>query len=853
MANIKKAFNFRNGLQIDDDNVVVNENGLVGIGTSIPSAALDVIGNTKISGIASINQLFTNLINVKGNTVLESGSIGLATFSSSGIVSATVGVLTYYGDGGKLLNLPTSQWLDVDIGIGFTSVYAQGNVGVATNSPVFSFQVGGNNSFAGFDGGLGINSTGSVVTTGIITAASFSGSGSGLSQLNASNLATGTVPDAAIPTIPNSKIPSSISVSGIITANQFSGQFIGTVTGDVVGIASTAISLTSDASIQINSIVAGFATCGLTTVAQLDVRNTTTNRGTIGINTTTHRSDLHITKASGISSILLVSSESLITLGRNLGSGNGGLRFGTSAATYVDPLKKYSTRDTLEVSNYSDGNTNFYLTSNSSKFHWIWGTDVDNPKMTMTSGGLIVGSGTTIRLSNETLRVAGILTVTDGNDAFFDNNVYVKGTLVAGDVTINLDGRNLNTSSGISTFYDINILDKLSINSASPFSSLRSADLVVGDWSASRTGCVILNGELDPTVGFATGIGVGIGTTALRVVSVGGISTTHRLDAFQAAGVFRAVGVGTTVLNAFVDFSGAGSNTQSNAYRFMIVPKVSNTTGLTAVTGGLLYDVSTNSFKGYTGSAWTEFATGSTASAITVATDSSTNPLYVTLSGGTSGSQSIKVNTSLSYNPGGGGTLTAGTFSGSFSGSGANVTSLSASNISSGTLAVNRGGTNSTASPTNGGVAYGTGTAYAFTSAGLSGQVLQSNGAAAPTWVPNAPTFTPGSVQSGAQTVAASDFGTTVRYSPTTGGGGNNNKITIPSGLSVTGKQLLIYVENGAAGAPARLIPGSGVTIYYSGFSGAVAEVQAPENSVITVLCLASDTYVAYGNGLTAV
>jgi hypothetical protein len=36
MANIKKSFNFRNGVQVDDDNFVINPNGLVGIGTTIP-------------------------------------------------------------------------------------------------------------------------------------------------------------------------------------------------------------------------------------------------------------------------------------------------------------------------------------------------------------------------------------------------------------------------------------------------------------------------------------------------------------------------------------------------------------------------------------------------------------------------------------------------------------------------------------------------------------------------------------------------------------------------------------------------------------------------------------------------
>jgi hypothetical protein len=51
-----------------------------------------------------------------------------------------------------------------------------------------------------------------------------------------------------------------------------------------------------------------------------------------------------------------------------------------------------------------------------------------------------------------------------------------------------------------------------------------------------------------------------------------------------------------------------------------------------------------------------------------------------------------------------------------------------------GTLPVANGGTNGTAAPTAGAVAYGTGTAYAFTSAGTAGQVLTSNGSSAPTW-----------------------------------------------------------------------------------------------------------------------
>jgi hypothetical protein len=58
-------------------------------------------------------------------------------------------------------------------------------------------------------------------------------------------------------------------------------------------------------------------------------------------------------------------------------------------------------------------------------------------------------------------------------------------------------------------------------------------------------------------------------------------------------------------------------------------------------------------------------------------------------------------------------------------------------------LPVASGGTGGSVTPTAGGVVYGTGTVQAVTSAGTSGQFLQSNGAGAPTWAtPSSGSFT---------------------------------------------------------------------------------------------------------------
>jgi len=59
---------------------------------------------------------------------------------------------------------------------------------------------------------------------------------------------------------------------------------------------------------------------------------------------------------------------------------------------------------------------------------------------------------------------------------------------------------------------------------------------------------------------------------------------------------------------------------------------------------------------------------------------------------------------------------------------------IAASQVTSGQLAIAQGGTNGNATPTAGAVPYGTGTAYAFSLAGTTSQVLLSGGTATPTW-----------------------------------------------------------------------------------------------------------------------
>jgi len=177
MANIKKNFNFRNGVQVDDDNLLVTDTGLVGIGTTIPNEALDVRGNIVVTGFTSSSTAQIGVLTV--TTFVPNQIVGAGLSVLSGIVTAQgAGILTYFGDATNLQGMPTSQWADKDVGLGFTSIYnTGGNVGVGTEDPRSTFQVG-NNADAG-EKGVGISSVGNINATGIITASSFVGNVTG--------------------------------------------------------------------------------------------------------------------------------------------------------------------------------------------------------------------------------------------------------------------------------------------------------------------------------------------------------------------------------------------------------------------------------------------------------------------------------------------------------------------------------------------------------------------------------------------------------------------------------------------------------------------------------------------------
>ena len=190
MANIKKSFNFRNGVQVDDDNLKVSATGLVGIGTTVPTEALDVRGNLVVSGVSSAVTLQAGVATI--TTLNPTEIIGAGVSIKSGIVTASSGIITFFGDGINLLNLPTSQWEDTIVGAGVSSIYnTGGNVGIATTAALFTLQIG--NDVNSGQEGVGISSFGDIKASGIATATGFVGALTGDVTGNVTGNLTGNV------------------------------------------------------------------------------------------------------------------------------------------------------------------------------------------------------------------------------------------------------------------------------------------------------------------------------------------------------------------------------------------------------------------------------------------------------------------------------------------------------------------------------------------------------------------------------------------------------------------------------------------------------------------------------------
>ena len=218
MANYIKSFNFRNGVQVDNDNFIVNAVGRVGIGTTVPEKLLDVRGNAKVVGhITATDASVSGIVTVGSITINGStGTISASTFSGSAGNFGDQAVVAISTDG--LIAGPT----------GLTT---SSNLGIGTDSTAFELQVGSNPE----------TSTGFGVTSGNVTA---SGSVAASGNLKVTG----------------------ISTLGVTTVTDLTGQQL-----SVSGVSTLGVTTTTDLTVQ-QLNVSGVSTLGVTTVTDLTVQ-----------------------------------------------------------------------------------------------------------------------------------------------------------------------------------------------------------------------------------------------------------------------------------------------------------------------------------------------------------------------------------------------------------------------------------------------------------------------------------------------------------------------------------------------------------------------------------------------------
>ena len=217
-------------------------------------------------------------------------------------------------------------------------------------------------------------------------------------------------------------------------------------------------------------------------------------------------------------------------------------------------------------------------------------------------------------------------------------------------------------------------------------------------------------------------------------------ATAGTINNMAIGGTTAAAVTGTTI-TASTQFTGPGTGLTGTATALSIGGNAATATAATNVAGGGANQIVFN-----TGAGATSFAVAPTVANTFLEWSGSAfqwaaNPLgtvtSVNVDGGTTG---------LTFS--GGPVTTSGTIT------------------MAGTLAIANGGTNATATPTAGAIAYGTGTAYAFSSAGTASQVLLSGGAGTPTWS-NQSSLSVGSATDATNTAITDDTTTNATMYPT--------------------------------------------------------------------------------------
>ena len=142
---------------LNSNGIVVGSNGIIVSGTStlgvVSATSLNISGitslrNLRVSGVSTLGSVSATLLNVSGIS-----SFGNIVLNPVGIITASSGIVTYYGDGSKLLNIVSVAGVGINtaggnIGYGATVLDFRGS-GISTisvSSGIATINIRGNDN-----------------------------------------------------------------------------------------------------------------------------------------------------------------------------------------------------------------------------------------------------------------------------------------------------------------------------------------------------------------------------------------------------------------------------------------------------------------------------------------------------------------------------------------------------------------------------------------------------------------------------------------------------------------------------------------------------------------------------------
>lgn len=599
MANIRKSFNFRTGLQVDNDNFVVNANGLVGIGTSIPQIyKLSIEGDNalNVSGLSTLGTVYATGVSTFSDDLNVGSNI---TFDSS---TGTVNATSFTGSASGLTDIYAIAVDGWYVDSGNSNIGTAFNVGAGTTEPEHKLHV-----------------VGDTKVTGILTAGGFSGFGTGITDIPKTSVGATDANTAG----------------AVVHRDDLGGFSAGIITASLSGTATTATNLADAANITTGTV----ATDRLTGSYDIGITGSVVgSSSTVGVGTVVADNDIRV--GTGIT---------LDSAGMRLAG------IATIGSTSTIELKTSDLDNSVEVSSNATGKLVNRISNTNASFAWI--NDGNTEIATLLNGGNL-GIGKVD--PGHKLHVEGTLKVT-GN-ATFDSDL-TAGTLnvsniVTSGTDVILSNVNVNTTTGVSTFASIDLASvsiastAIGIGTTVPDYSLdvRGGVSVIEKLGVGIASTALDNGNNVITIpvfnndydaamqveGTILASSIGIGTTTTQFTSseeeednndgllLDGASLRQRNSEMilENSSVVidnqGSIGVGTTMPRSAIDFSYAGQGAIPAGLTFsvnsyILVPRITTDQRAEMISqastyplqeGMLMWNNDTNRFEFWNGSGW---------------------------------------------------------------------------------------------------------------------------------------------------------------------------------------------------------------------------------------------------------